>query len=72
MTPTPVGMRCPECSQEKTRVVSGSVTAGGGFPATKVLIGLCLVAYLLEIASVAAGPPKYAMPTSMPPIIPSR
>lgn len=36
-------------------MVSGSVTAGGGFPATKVLIGLCLVAYLLEIASGTGG-----------------
>lgn len=55
MTPTPVGMRCPECSREKTRVVSGPDTAVRGYPATKVLIALCVVAYLLEIASGTGG-----------------
>ena len=55
MTPTPVGMRCPECSREKTRVVSGVGETAAGYPATKVLIGLCVVAYLLEIASGTGG-----------------
>ena len=55
MTPTPVGMRCPECSQEKTRVVTGPVSASDGYPATKVLIGLCVVVYLLEIATGGGG-----------------
>ena len=55
MTPTPVGMRCPECSQEKTRVVSGPDALTGGYPATKTLIGLCVLAYLLEIASGSGG-----------------
>ncbi|MBU3690921.1 MAG: rhomboid family intramembrane serine protease [Solirubrobacterales bacterium] len=56
MTPTPVGMRCPECSREKTRVVSGpTVAAAGGYPATKLLIGLCVLAYLFEIATGTGG-----------------
>jgi len=57
MTPTPVGMRCPECAQQRTKVVQG---VGGGegfarFPATYVLIALNVIAYLIEIASGAGG-----------------
>lgn len=36
-------------------MVSGPATATAGYPATKVLIGLCVVAYLLEIASGTGG-----------------
>ncbi|HEX5930115.1 MAG TPA: rhomboid family intramembrane serine protease [Solirubrobacterales bacterium] len=57
MTPTPVGMRCPECARQKTKVVRG--TGGGkGFdaaPAMFVLIGLNVLAFLAEIASGAGG-----------------
>ena len=57
MTPTPVGMRCPECSSEKTRVVSGpaAISGAGDWPATKVLIGICVAAYLLEILTGRGG-----------------
>ncbi len=57
MTPTPVGMRCPECSQEKTRVVTGAAggIAAGGSPATFVLIGISVLAYFLETATGAGG-----------------
>lgn len=57
MTPTPVGMRCPECARQKTRVVRGA-GGGGGFaraPATFILIGLNVVAYLAQIASGSGG-----------------
>ncbi len=57
MTPTPVGMRCPECAQQKTKVVRGT-GRGGGFdsaPATFILIGLNVLAFLAEIASGAGG-----------------
>lgn len=57
MTPTPVGMRCPECARQKTKVVRGTGT-GSGFdkaPATFVLIGLNVIAYLAEVASGAGG-----------------
>jgi membrane associated rhomboid family serine protease len=58
MTPTPVGMRCPECMQQRTKVVHG-VGGGGGrfgaFPATVVLIAINVIAYLIEIASGAGG-----------------
>ncbi len=58
MTPTPVGMRCPECMRQKTRVVQGVGHGGEGFwraPATFVLIGLNIAAYLFEIAGGAGG-----------------
>jgi membrane associated rhomboid family serine protease len=57
MTPTPVGMRCPECARQKTRVVRGT-GGGSGFdraPATFVLIGINVIAFLVEIASGAGG-----------------
>src|SRR4051794_16233773 len=58
MTPTPVGMRCPECMRQRTRVVQGVGAPSTGFrraPATFVLIGLNLIAYLVEIAAGAGG-----------------
>lgn len=56
MTPTPVGMRCPECSRQKTRVTRGAVGPGRyDTPATYVLIALNVVAYLVEIAGGNGG-----------------
>jgi membrane associated rhomboid family serine protease len=59
MTPTPVGMRCPDCMRQRTKVMQGVGGGGGeGFwraPATFVLIGLNVIAYLLEIAAGSGG-----------------
>jgi membrane associated rhomboid family serine protease len=58
MTPTPVGMRCPECMRQRTKVVQGVGAGATGFsraPATFVLIGLNVVAYLVEIAAGVGG-----------------
>jgi membrane associated rhomboid family serine protease len=57
MTPTPVGMRCPECMRQRTKVVQGVGGGGrlGAFPATFVLIGLNVIAYLIEMASGSGG-----------------
>src|SRR5260221_6080107 len=58
MTPTTVGMRCPECMRERTRVVSGAGAGGSGFaqaPATYVLIGLNVIAFLAEVATGSGG-----------------
>jgi len=57
MIQTPVGFRCPECAQEKTRVRAGSaaVNASGGTPATFGLIGLNVIAFLLVIATGSGG-----------------
>jgi membrane associated rhomboid family serine protease len=52
MTVTPVGMRCPECARERTRVTR--VTPGirlGRAPATYVLIALNVVGFLAEVAT---------------------
>lgn len=45
MTATPVGMRCPDCSKQRTKVRTAA-TIGGGEPiATYVLIGVCVLAF---------------------------
>jgi membrane associated rhomboid family serine protease len=57
MTPTPVGMRCPECSRQRTRVVRG-VGQSDGFarsPATYVLIAINVIAFMVEVASGPGG-----------------
>ena len=50
MTSTPVGMRCPDCARDRTRVVRApSGLAGGTAPVTYGLIALCVLAYLAEL-----------------------
>jgi membrane associated rhomboid family serine protease len=54
MTVTPVGMRCPECARERTRVTR--ITPGihlGRAPATYVLIAINVIAFIAEIGSGA-------------------
>ncbi len=58
MTPTPVGMRCPECMRERTRVVRG--TGGGGaelgrYPVTMALIAINVIVFLIEVAKGSGG-----------------
>jgi membrane associated rhomboid family serine protease len=57
MTPTPVGMRCPECASQRTRVVRGVGEAGlfASAPATFVLIALNAAAFLAEILGASGG-----------------
>ncbi len=57
MTPTPVGMRCPECAQQRTKVTRGVGEASlfGSAPATFILIGLNVAAYLAEVATSSGG-----------------
>src|SRR5690242_15993651 len=58
MTPTPVGMRCPECSKQRTKVVRNPTGAPGqlsAFPATMVLIAINAIVYLVEIAGGGGG-----------------
>jgi membrane associated rhomboid family serine protease len=45
MTPTPVGMRCPECSRQKTQVRTMR-TMTGEPRATVAIIALCVLAFL--------------------------
>jgi membrane associated rhomboid family serine protease len=53
MTPTSVGMRCPECSREKTRVVRRGYAPGEPI-ATYTLIGMNVLAFLATMASGAS------------------
>ncbi len=56
MTPTPVGMRCPECATQRTEVRRGPAAyQASGYRATFVLIALNVAAYLAEIASGSGG-----------------
>jgi membrane associated rhomboid family serine protease len=53
MTPTPVGMRCPECSRERTRVTRG-VRSGPALPrATQALIVINALVFLVETGAGA-------------------
>jgi membrane associated rhomboid family serine protease len=56
MTPTPVGMRCPECANQRTQVRrSQAAFEPSGYTATIVLIALNVAAYLAEIATGTGG-----------------
>lgn len=58
MTPTPVGMRCPECASQRTRVVRNPTGTPGqlsAFPATIALIAINVGVYLIEIANGPGG-----------------
>src|SRR4051794_26151894 len=60
MTPTPVGMRCPECANQRTRVVRNptgtpAALSVGGFPATVVLIAINVIVYLIEVVHGPGG-----------------
>jgi membrane associated rhomboid family serine protease len=59
MTPTPVGMRCPECVAQRTKVNPGGATGNAlrdsDAPATFILIALNALAFLAEIATGSGG-----------------
>jgi membrane associated rhomboid family serine protease len=50
MTPTPVGMRCPECARERTKVRTLR-SAPAGTRATEVLIAINVIAFITEVAT---------------------
>jgi membrane associated rhomboid family serine protease len=52
MTPTPVGMRCPECARERTKVKT--VRSGPSAPiVTQALIAINVIVFVAETASGA-------------------
>jgi membrane associated rhomboid family serine protease len=58
MTSTPVGMRCPECARQttKVRVGQGAFTpTAGKMPATIGLIAINVIVFLIELAGGGAG-----------------
>jgi membrane associated rhomboid family serine protease len=58
MTSTPVGMRCPECARQRTKVrTAANVGMAGNAPiATYVLIAINVIAFLAELLAGAGGP----------------
>lgn len=56
MTPTSVGMRCPECSAKSTRVIRAPQFAASGDPVvTYTLIGLCVLAFVVTGLGAASN-----------------
>jgi membrane associated rhomboid family serine protease len=57
MTTTSVGMRCPECAREKTKVRTGTAAFGraGAISATTVLIAINVIVFLIEVGSGSGG-----------------
>jgi membrane associated rhomboid family serine protease len=57
MTPTPVGMRCPECAKQRTKVTRGVGEASlrTSAPATFALIALNVAVFLAEVATGHGG-----------------
>ena len=59
MTTTSVGMRCPDCARDRTKVHTG--TGGGGLegfsraPATFILIAINAVAFIAELGAGGGG-----------------
>ncbi len=52
MTSTPVGMRCPECSRQRTVVKTvGGRPSSSDAPATYAFIGLCVFGFLGQLAT---------------------
>lgn len=46
MTPTPVGMRCPECARQKTQVRTAATMYGGEPRVTVAIIVACVILFL--------------------------
>jgi membrane associated rhomboid family serine protease len=60
MTVTPVGMRCPDCARERTRVTR--MTPGlrlGSSPATYALIAINVIAFIAEVGAGASVGPAF-------------
>jgi membrane associated rhomboid family serine protease len=54
MTPTPVGMRCPECARERTKVKTARTLrtpAMGRYSVTQILIALNVLIFFVETAT---------------------
>src|SRR5215469_4096206 len=51
MTPTPVGMRCPECARDRTRVKTIRSTGSSAAIVTQALIALNVIVFIAELAS---------------------
>src|SRR5687767_4415467 len=56
MTPTPVGMRCPECARQKTKVVAGPKALRPAEPrATQILIAINVIVFFGQVLGGGGG-----------------
>jgi membrane associated rhomboid family serine protease len=56
MTPTPVGMRCPECSRQRTKVKTAATIRQGDQPTvTYILMGICVALALGDLLGGGGG-----------------
>ena len=55
MIPTPVGMRCPECAKQRTKVHTARSLSASEPRATYAIIGLNIVAFLLQTLTGGGG-----------------
>jgi len=57
MTSTPVGMRCPECAAQRTKVKTGAAAFGqaAGIAATVVLSAINVAVFLAEVGTGSGG-----------------
>ncbi|HEV2819608.1 MAG TPA: rhomboid family intramembrane serine protease, partial [Solirubrobacteraceae bacterium] len=51
MTSTPVGMRCPECSKQTTKVRDLARTPAGSMEVTRALIAVNVIVFVAQLAS---------------------
>ncbi len=54
MTSTPVGMRCPECSKQTTKVRNLARTSAGSMEVTRALIAVNVIVFVAQLASGAS------------------
>lgn len=54
MTPTSVGMRCPDCAQQRTKVRTLKRQSSGA-PVTLSLIGICIAVFAFEFFTGSSG-----------------
>ena len=55
MTPTPVGMRCPECARQKTKVRTAATISGGEPVVTYALIAINVAVFFAQVAVAGSG-----------------
>ncbi len=54
MTPTPVGMRCPDCAKQKTKIVTVRDSQRPPVVAT-VIVAICVIAFVAELLTRSKG-----------------
>jgi membrane associated rhomboid family serine protease len=59
MTPTPVGMRCPECARQRTKMHSARTLSTPNVSATTALIAINVIVFIVE-AVMSGGLARFA------------